>query len=204
MKNIYIIILITYIFTTGCHHDNCKNAACNYGRVIDETTGEGVPNAKIDLFYKRSSDSWFSSYEYIKSVTSDSKGYYSLTLDSVNVKGRYALKANQSNYFFDDDIVSIVENEGTTIGVNLNMQPKAWLRAHIKNVNPDSEYDRIEVLNKEYRGKNIDTINIFELRGNNSSNTLKVMIYKNLTGHKNFDYVYKAVILDTTDIDIFY
>ncbi len=202
--NLYIAIFFINLLASACQHDKCKNAACNYGRVIDETTGEGVPHATIDLYYKYRSDSWYSKYEYIKSVTSDSKGHYSLMLDSVNVQGRYALKANQPNYFFDDDIVSIADNAGTTVGVDLKMQPKAWVRLHIKNVNPESDNDAIEIFNKNYIGKNINVLRIVEIPSYIKYYNITANVYRSSTGVKYQKYQYNLKNLDTTDVDIFY
>jgi hypothetical protein len=173
--------------------------------VIDETTGEGVPNAKIDLFYKRSSDSWFSSYEYIKSVTSDSKGYYSLTLDSVNVKGRYALKANQSNYFFDDGIVSIIENEGTNIGVDLKMQPTAYVNLHFKNIKPENWNDWIttNIGNIDLLGENVDRSFILKVKGNKIFE-ITCFVHKSSKGDYKLNYSTFCTKSDTSNIDIFY
>ena len=73
-----LVIIITQLYTP-----EASAASSNLtGIVLDEATGEPIPDAKLTILYRRYSRYWYRRWSSFGSTTTDDQGEYSLRLDT--------------------------------------------------------------------------------------------------------------------------
>ena len=132
-----------------------------------------------------------------------SDGYYRFEFEH---NGAYGIRADGlPPDYFDVGINSDIQN-GTSNRIDMHLAPQAWLKVHIKNVNPHDFNDRVSMFimgyPEDYYGTLIDRINIYRTPGN-SNKILSWGVTKNGIFESNIDTIY-IIGRDTTLYEIHY
>jgi len=81
-KSVAIALLLIISFTQLYIPEASAASSELTGVVIDEATGEPIPDAKLTILYRRYSRYWYRRWSSFGSTTTDSQGRYSLRLDT--------------------------------------------------------------------------------------------------------------------------
>ena len=130
------------------------------GQVVDAVTGKPVAGAAVAVMEK---ENWnFSGgYKQIVTTYADGDGRYSLSFNTRDDYNYSLAGVKEGSYFTSSDYVSVKKNRKNK--VNVPLTPKAWLKMHIKNVNPVNEHDIVKIVEPGgsrpfFRGQSIDTV----------------------------------------------
>ncbi len=150
----------------GCWKEKEQKTTADF-RIVEYGTNQPIENARIIL--KRCTSEFLG-------------GTYCDNVDTLytNAQGRFALSIPQTpdTYQFSIDAANYFDYEGNDYLLQVNqhntgdlaLYPHAWLKVHIKNVNPFDVFDRIkfgwESGEIYYYGQELDTLFTYKLVGN--------------------------------------
>ena len=210
MKNIkYLIILLALasIAIGSCKHKACKGKLCISGQVLDETTNQPVAGATVLLGIEKDGGGTFTLRDFVDSFVTNEKGEYQFFIDTISRAGTYTLLPKHKKFFKPQYWESISEYDGA-VRKTLFLHPEAWLKLHIKNVNPYDWHDNLQITeewcNEEFFGVNVDTISkAYRVKGNIDISTQTIIRHNSNTGFVKYYKTY-CPANDTTLLEIFY
>ena len=149
----------------GCWKEKEQKTTVDF-RIVEYGTNQPIENARIIL---KQCESEFLGGTFcieLDTVFTDAQGRFNM--DIPNTPHSYVLGISAENYFDYDDGYSIQDYQHNT--GDLALYPHAWLKVHIKNVNPFDWFDEIElgwISGGFYLyGEGVDTTVIHRLGGN--------------------------------------
>jgi hypothetical protein len=162
MKKLIFIFLSVLIIKllASCHALNSKFTRIE-GKVVDMGSGKGIAGATVVIYECVSGGFGGGRFcEPIDSVFTDKDGNYKYE-NATSDASSFDLRAFKKNHTLD---VSIGVSTGEKYkDKNLTLRAHAWVKFHVKNVNPFNEYDLIKspgaigAGNYNYLGTKIDT-----------------------------------------------
>ncbi len=174
------------------------------GQVLEYGTNTPIPYAKVRLLRQEAIWGGGGSTSVYDTLSTNVNGFYEITFpESANYI--YMFDAIKDGYYElvnpKDDFLPNRENN-----MNIILDPLAWLKIHVKNVNPfnDQDYMNINgIVNYgPWYGRNIDEAFIKEARGNHENKLVWFITKDNVnTNHQELIYVPKG---DTTLFELFY
>ena len=196
-KLLFFSLSILFFAITSCEKDNSTSIE---GRVLEEGTNKPLPNKMVYIY--RTESVFLGSYsEYsVDTIFSDSNGNYKwMTPD----KGTDVLSIKAIDPLYFTKITQTI-NSGKNKGKNLFLQPKAWIRYHVKNIKPFDDNDRIKTgfLDSPLYGQNINDSFMVQ-GGGNQKNFVYWFVTKN---SKKIEYRDSIFVkgLDTLNYNINY
>jgi hypothetical protein len=203
-SNLFSLLFCVLIALTGqgCNKNGSESVE---GRVLEYGTNKPIANATVYLMEVKGTFLGPSGSSKIDSTTSDHEGRYKFTyMDNPYVSEI----RGKANLYYDNH--AYIMGTGKKLKTDLKLDPHAWLRIHLKNVNPVDSADFLSVgLNptdcaKGFRGMNIDTFMICEKYKGNKNKKLKYAVTKRSTGRVE---LIKEILMgahDTTELLIEY
>ncbi len=183
------------LFGTGCFKFNEPGVSQNLkwvGHIREKKTNKPIPNATIYLYR---------SYSIIDTFYAQKDGSFSFTYFD-DVDDLYLISAEASNYY--RSILHSALGTRTTPHVDIELDPYAWIKFHVKNVNPYDDTDEILVNNlKSLVGTNVDTFLVEESIGNTKF-YISTWYYKNKIKTVLLDSIANLTPHDTTYFEIKY
>jgi hypothetical protein len=212
-KLIYLLLLFSIL---SCHKDPLCELANDEARLQGYALEKGtqIPVEGVRLYLTNCVSSLqfgsFPSCTVIDSTKTDKNGYYSFTY---KYKGKYGgssfdLRANVSDsYFKRNRFETIGPTDHLIWDYNLELIPKAWVKVHVKNVNPFNESDRMVTGSLTpsldyFDGNKVDTTIKLEWIGNDSLG-IGYTVTKNKINTFKIKKVY-LIGLDTVSCNLFY
>jgi len=207
MKNA-IIFLFSILLFASCKKD--FEGIEIKGRITEVGSGKPVSGAKVTIVGRGSDGSpWLSGggiSAIVDSVFTDANGHYSYR----NVEspfGGYIILISKDKYQPANPPHGF--DNGFPHNFDYQLQPYAWVKIHLKNVNPFNAWDVVDVLgfedpnlNFEYTGPNIDIQRIAKIYGNKKEVLTPFITKNNIMTWYNIEL--NALAHDTIPIDIFY
>ena len=149
----------------GCWKEKEQKTTVDF-RIVEYGTNQPIENARIIL---KQCESEFLGGTFcieLDTVFTDAQGRFKLDLSETPLALELGISAE--NYFAFDGDYSLLWNRHNTGDIAL--YPHAWLKVHIKNVNPFDVFDRIkfgwESGEIYYYGQELDTLFTYKLVGN--------------------------------------
>lgn len=175
-KLITLLCCASVVFTwQSCSKNGSESVE---GRVLEYGSNKPIANATVYLMEVKGTFLGPSGSSKIDSTTSDQNGRYKFTyMDNPYVSEI----RGKANLYYDNH--AYIMGTGRKLKTDLILDPHAWLRIHVKNVNPVDENDGISFetfsCNETgYVGTDIDEKLICQFRGNKSHklycNTFKI------------------------------
>jgi hypothetical protein len=177
------------------------------GRVLEKGSNKPVANANV-IFYQCVAGEGFGSSAIcteIDTAVTDTNGSYVFTREEENNDViNYRIDAFKGNY--SSEGLTTAQSGKTTKNVDFVMRANAWVKFHIKNVNPFDENDLIIApWDKEFYGDKVDvtyTIGGSSFLGN-FKNNIHWVVERNLQRNLYKDSVF-CKALDTVFYEIKY
>ncbi len=209
--NTFLLFCLVVLFGTGCFKFNEPGVSQNItwkGRVLERGTNKPLAKAKIYLYSARSSGfdplgGGSGSGSIIDSFYTAANGTYSFTYFD-NIDDSYSLKGVADGYYLGESEGTLGTREDPRTDILLD--PYAWIKFHVKNVNPYDEYDNIAI-NGDCLGllvgEKLDTTYYCENIGNKSVDFVW-WVEKNRMTNKYRDTIPFLKAHDTTYFEIKY
>ncbi len=214
MKNLFYLLPILLLFCLSACHKEIAFASSE-GVVKESGSNKPIANAKI-LISNCAGDinSGNVNCQTVDTIFSDANGkykYYKELITREELAGgvsHYEFMASKKGYLYQLHLVNMPSSGAASQDIIL--APSAWLKIHVKNINPFDSNDAIEIRGL-YPGDNgggykdavgMDYIKYYKQAGNDS---LKISwgVLKN----EKFEYGYKKIYLpalDTTTFNLFF
>ena len=208
IKNSLLLLCMVLLIVSGCFKQDpaiSENITWK-GRVLERGSNKPLSKAKVYLYRKTSSGfdplgGGSGAGALIDSFYTANDGSFSFTYFS-DIAYSYSLKGVADGYYLG-------ESEGT-LGTrkdprtDILLDPMAWIKFHVKNVNPFDDYDEILINNfKPIYGMSIDTQLIEKTIGNRDFRTI-TWYYKNKVKTEIIDTIKNIKAHDTTYYEIKY
>ncbi len=207
MKNAIIFLFSILLF--ACCKKDFEGIEIK-GRITEVGSGKPVARAKIIIEGIGHSDGFLSPGSgngfIVDSVFTDNDGNYIFSRNDNPASGYYLIitkdkyQRAEPSRGFNNDVKQTFDYQ---------LQPYAWVKIHLKNVNPVNEWDRIKVLgfydpgiNCIYTGSNINVYRVEKIYGNKSNLISWYSTKNNIT--KRDTSLLKPPAQDTIPLDIFY
>lgn len=155
MRGVVLFSFVSVSLFIGCKkHNLLLDSTVVHGTVIDQTTGKGVPYAKLILKAWGSAGNWWSSGLYpIHELSADANGDYSFSFDhSIGPNGcpdvylsQYILGA-QAEHYWPLHVTEFIDIDTATVNtVNVPIPPIAWIELRVVNEPPATVYDVVVI-----------------------------------------------------------
>jgi len=170
--NTFLLFCLVVLFGTGCFKFNEPGVSQNItwkGRVLERGTNKPLAKAKIYLYSARSSGfdplgGGSGSGSIIDSFYTAANGTYSFTYFD-NIDDSYSLKGVADGYYLGESEGTLGTREDPRTDILLD--PYAWIKFHVKNVNPYDDNDEIYIgSSKAIVGSRVDTTFVSQEIGN--------------------------------------
>ena len=208
-RNTFLLFCLAALFGTGCFKFNEPAVSQNItwkGRVLERRTNKPLAKAKIYLYSARSSGfdplgGGSGPGSIIDSFYTAANGTFSFTYFD-NIANSYSLKGVADGYYLGEYEGTLGTREDPRTDILLD--PYAWIKFHVKNVNPFDENDELLVDNfKSIYGMSIDTVLIKTTIGNKDFRSI-TWYYKNKVKTVQIDTIPLLKAHDTTYFEIKY
>ncbi len=182
-RNTILLICLAALFGTGCFKFNEPGVSQDIkwvGNIREKKTNTPIPNATIYLFRSNSSFDPLSpsSYSIVDTFYAKKDGSFSFTyFDDVDYV--YVITAGASKYYTSTRHGAL--GTRTSPHVDIELDPYAWIKFHVKNVNPYDDNDKISINSGFFPqciGSRVDTTFIEDVIGNQKF-TFTNFIYRN-------------------------
>jgi len=177
-----------------------------FGKVVDKTTGQGLPNARV-YFQKAKNVIGNPGWYTAATQYSDSSGNFSFTAIP-NSDTVYSIYCTKDLFFDDGNNQTVVPYIKVGFAMQVQLEPMAWLKLHVKNVNPFNDFDEIDFNSPwgggagPFYGKNIDTLLYAQVMGDENVPVTKTIVKNNIQTVTSTRIFCKS--FDTTMVNIFY
>jgi len=165
MKNLWTIAAVLLTALAACSKDDGIHTW--EGKVLEYGTMKPVPGAAVYLIEAKGSILGPTIKSVVDSTLSDINGYFKFTFEFNPYISEISGKAH--NYFDGSDVIGSTKNTNK----DLILDPYAWLKVNVKNIDPVSDDDAITLRsdncnNKLFKGQHVDDFYICTYPGNRS------------------------------------
>ena len=207
LKYLIIILAVVSIVMGSCKHNACKGRLCISGQVLDETTNKPVAGATVLLGIEKDGGGTFTLRSFVDSFVTNENGEYQFFIDTLSTEGTYTLFPKKANYFGPQYWENIHAYEGA-VRKTLFLHPEAWLKLHVKNVNPYDWHDDIHISEdwdrESFFGDKVDTLTkAYRVKGNLEISAQTLIFHNSNTGFVKYYNTY-CPANDTTVLEILY
>jgi len=207
LKNSILMFSMLFLLAIGCDKPAIDHNVKWKGKVLEKGTNKPISNAKIYLYeFEFGGDfTIIKPRILINTYESDKDGNYDFTYFNDISKG-YVIKVGAEKYYLSGEYTPN-DNDGIASNTVFYLDPYAWIKFHVKNVNPFDENDKIDInrscFSKILYGNRIDTTIICEEIGNKNLE-LVWWVTKNNNKTRYIDTIPYLKAHDTTCFEIKY
>lgn len=204
MKHTFYLLIALFLLLAACKKDPDSGPSSAQGAVVDATTQQPVPFARVALARRPSGIVSSVGYSQLQNVQADAQGRYSLSFEA-SEDYEYALFGIAPRYL--ESVTPTFLERGKKNNVNVPIQPEGYVRLHIKNITPFDQGDEFVFTNDSYPqprfiGAAIETTLVVTTNGN-LENQLTWIVTKNFIQQAYSQTIYTPAH-DTTDFQINY
>ena len=191
----------------------CRKEANNFikvsGKVLEFGSNKAIPNAKVGIYEEGGEFLGSTWTKLVDTTRTDANGFYSINKPNIDKGSSFFISAAANKYYTYDPNNYLVTGQNVTNN-NIVLDPFAWIKVHVKNVNPFNDRDSILLGNvvgpadgtMTYIGKNVELNFINKIRGNLPIRATWT-VAKNSIG-KSFVDTIKVSAHDTLKYEILY
>ncbi len=199
----WILALLVLIVFSSCRKEGSTGPRIWEGRVLEYGSDKPVAGARVYL-WEGSSEWWGQSSEYrIDSTESAADGSFRFSYERVG--GRYYRITGGADQYYPGE--AFLERTSST-RADLVLDPYAWVRIHVKNVNPVNENDFLSLntnscSERAFLGMSVDQFTVCQYRGNREYS----FIYSTVRagkGDENRTFEFSTGAIDTLEYELFY
>lgn len=153
-----------------CHKDDDKFIKVS-GKVLEFGSNKPIPNAKVGVYEEGGEFLGTTWTKLVDTTRTDANGFYSIEKNNIDRTSSFFISAAANKYYPYDPNNYLVTGQEVANN-NIVLDPFAWIKVHVKNVNPFNERDSILLGNvvgtipMTHVGKNIELNYTNKVRGN--------------------------------------
>jgi hypothetical protein len=203
----YLFVLLSFSFLMV----QCRKEANNYvkvsGKVLEFGSNKPIANAKVAIYEEGGAFLGSTWTKLVDSTHTDANGFYRMEKSNIDNGSSYYVAAAANKYYTFDPTKYVATGQDV-VNNDIVLDPFAWIKVHVKNVNPFNERDSILLGNvvgtipMTHVGRNIELNYTNKVRGNLSMRATWT-VAKNSIG-KSFVDTIKISAHDTLNYEILY
>jgi hypothetical protein len=203
----YFFVLVSFGFLMVQCRKESNNFVKVSGKVLEFGSNKPIANAKVAVYEEGGAFLGSTWTKLVDSTHTDANGFYRIEKSNIdNASSFYVAAAANKYYTFDP--TKYVATGQDVMNNDIVLDPFAWIKVHVKNVNPFDDKDKIGLgngigtLQIFHIGKNIELNHVNKLKGN-SPITIDWSVTKNGI-LKEFRDTIKISAQDTLKYEILY
>ncbi len=201
MKKYFLILVPLMILLSQCQKEPATTFIKLSGRVLELESNKPIPNAKVGIYEEGGEFLGSTWTRLLDSFRTDANGFYHYEKHNLDKGSSFFLSVAANKYItYDPNNYLITGQEVNNLDVVLS--PYAWIKVHIKNVNPFDSSDKIILSGNTYIGNSFEKEIIYQISGNKNLR-ITWSVYKNSLWRHFSDSV-KVNAHDTLKYQIFY
>jgi hypothetical protein len=205
----YFFVLVSFSFLMV----QCRKDANNYikvsGKVLEFGTNKPIANAKVGIYSEGGAFLGTTWSNLVDTTRTDANGFYSIEKQGIDNGSSFYVSAAANKYYTYDPTKYVATGQDV-MNNDIVLDPFAWIKVHVKNVNPLNDRDSIFLGNLVgppsgetiYTGKNVDLNFLNKVRGNLSMRATWTVARNNIG--KSFVDTVKIAAHDTLKYEILY
>jgi hypothetical protein len=207
MKKYTILIIPLLLLLTQCRKDNKTTFIKTSGKILEFGSNKPIKNAKVGIYSEGGEFLGSTWTKLLDTTRTDATGFYHFDKDNLDKGSSFFISAVAEKYYaFDPNNYLVTGKE--VLNNNIVLDPFAWIKVHVKNVNPFNDADSILLgsvvgdLRGLYIGKNIDAIYINKVQGNTQMSASWIVIKNSI--RSRFSDTIAIPAHDTLNYEILY
>jgi hypothetical protein len=203
----YFFVLVSFSFLMVQCRKETNNFIKVSGKVLEFGTNKPIANAKVGIYSEGGAFLGTTWSNLVDTTRTDANGFYSIEKQGIDNGSSFYVSAAANKYYTFDPTKYVATGQDV-MNNDIVLDPFAWIKVHVKNVNPFDENDKIGLgngigtLQIFYLGKNIELNHVNKLKGN-SPITIDWSVTKNGI-LKEFRDTIKISAQDTLKYEILY
>ena len=171
MKKYPILLIPLLLVMAQCHKDSTTAYIKVSGKVLEFGSNKPVKNAKVGIYEEGGTFLGGTWTKLVDTTRTDANGIYRLEKGNLDKGSSFFISAFADKYYTYDPNNYLVTGQDVTNN-NIVLDPFAWIKVHVKNVNPFNDRDSILLGNvvgtipMTHVGKNIELTYINKVFGN--------------------------------------
>jgi hypothetical protein len=170
MKKYLFLLACFGLLMAQCHKNDDKFIKVS-GKVLEFGSNKPISNAKVGIYEEGGAFLGTTWTKLVDTTRTDANGFYSIEKNNIDRSSSFFIAAAANKYYTYDPNNYLVTGQEVTNN-NIVLDPFAWIKVHVKNVNPFNDRDSILLGNvvgtipMTHVGKNIELNYINKVRGN--------------------------------------
>jgi hypothetical protein len=197
----YFFVLVSFSFLMV----QCRKESNNYikvsGKVLEFGSNKPIANAKVGIYSEGGAFLGSTWSNLVDTTRTDANGFYSIEKQGIDNGSSFYVSAAANKYYTFDPTKYLATGQDVTNN-DIVLDPFAWIKIHVKNVNPFGDNDKFIINGSTYEGKNFEQNFTFKVIGNKNL-PLGWSIQKNNVW-RSFSDSTKIVAHDTLKYEILY
>lgn len=209
MKKYTLLIIPLLFLLTQCRKDNKTTFIKTSGKILEFGSNKPIKNAKVGIYEEGGEFLGSTWTKLVDTTRTDAAGFYHFDKDNLDKGSSFFISAAAEKYYtYDPNNYLVTKQE--VLNNDIVLDPFAWIKVHVKNVNPFDDNDRILLGNvvgpsngaMTYIGRNIELNFINKVTGNRDM-LADWVVRKNGIGILHLDTI-KITAHDTLFYEILY
>ena len=172
MKKYTLLIIPLLLLLTQCHKDKTTYIKTS-GKVLEFGSNKPIKNAKVGIYEEGGEFLGSTWTKLVDTTRTDAAGFYHFDKDNLDKGSSFFISAVADKYYAYDPNNYLVTGQDV-LNNNIVLDPFAWIKVHVKNVNPFNDRDSILLGNLVgpanatmiYVGKSVELNFINKIPGN--------------------------------------
>ncbi len=176
MKKYTILIIPLLLLLSQCRKDDKTTYIKTSGKVLEFGSNKPIKNAKVGIYEEGGEFLGSTWTKLVDTTRTDATGFYHFDIGDLDKGSSFFISAAADKYYtYDPNNYLVTKQE--VLNNDIVLDPFAWIKVHVKNVNPFDDNDRIILgngispLNSIQIGKNINLLYTNKLLGNREFET---------------------------------
>jgi hypothetical protein len=196
----FLFVLISCSFLMAQCHKEANNFIKVSGKVLEFGSTKPIANAKVGIYEEGGAFLGTTWTKLVDSTHTDVNGFYNIDKPNIDVGSSFYISAAAEKYYTFEPTKYL--STGKAVTNEIILDPFAWIKIHVKNVNPFDTNDKIIINGSTYTGKNFEQDFTYKIIGNKNFSIEWSVQRNNIS--TSFSDSTKVVAHDTSKYEIRY
>ncbi len=171
MKKYLILLIPMLLMLAECRKPDKTTYIKTSGKVLEFGSNKPIKNAKVGIYEEGGAFLGSTWTKLVDTTRTDANGFYHFDKGNLDKGSSFFISAFADKYYTYDPNNYLVTGQEVT-NLNIVLDPFAWIKVHVKNVNPFNDRDSILLGNvvgtipMTHVGRNVELNYINKVQGN--------------------------------------
>ncbi len=142
MKKYFLILIPLMVLLSQCQKEPATTFIKLSGRVLELESNKPIPNAKVGIYEEGGEFLGSTWTRLLDSFRTDANGFYHYEKHNLDKGSSFFLSVAANKYITYDPNNYLITGQAVN-NLDVVLRPYAWIKVHVKNVNPFDDRDSI-------------------------------------------------------------